>query len=103
MTSIEALEGECNELGMEILNILEYISESVDYQKITQLVQKLSHSVDSIVKGIERLKNIEVEDLETQVGERKVILQRLTEQLEKYQIKLGSWLFISKSVYTSMG
>lgn len=36
----ETLEAECNVLGMELLNVLEYIGDSVDYRKITLLVRK---------------------------------------------------------------
>lgn len=88
MSSVEALEAECNELGMETLNILEYISGTIDYQKITQLVQKLSRSMDSIVKGVEALKNISVDDLEAQVADKRALAARLQEKLQSYQQQL---------------
>ncbi len=87
--SVEALEAECNELGMETLNILEYISgTTIDYQNITQLVQKLSRSMDSIVKGVEGLKNICVEDLEVQVARQRALAGKLQEKLLHYQQQL---------------
>ena len=86
MSCVEALEAECNELGMETLNILEYISgATIDYQSITQLVQKLSRSMDSIVKGVEGLKNISVENLEEQLIEKRALAARLQEKLSSYQ------------------
>ena len=37
--SCETLEAECNVLGMELLNVLEFIGDTIDYRKITLLVQ----------------------------------------------------------------
>lgn len=49
-TSCDNLEAECNVLGMELLNVLEYIGDSLDYRKITLQVQWLrGYSVILIV------------------------------------------------------
>ncbi len=89
MSSVEALEAECNELGMETLNILEYISgTTIDYRNITKLVQKLSRSMDSILKGVEGLRNINVEGLEEQVQAKRALAAQLQEKLHKYQQQL---------------
>lgn len=39
--SCESIEAECNVLGMELLNVLEYIGDSVDYRQITLLVRNI--------------------------------------------------------------
>lgn len=43
--SCETLEAECNVLGMELLNVLEFIGDTIDYRKITLLVSKRVNSV----------------------------------------------------------
>lgn len=83
--TVEALEAECNILGMDLLNILEYINEAIDHRKITLLIQKLSNSMDSIVLGVSRLRNIDCEDLETRLEERQKHLAHLVDKLRRYQ------------------
>ena len=44
VVSCETLEAECNVLGMELLNVLEYIGDTIDYRKITLLV-RIAYSI----------------------------------------------------------
>jgi hypothetical protein len=47
--SSETLEAECNVLGMELLNVLEFIGETIDYRKITLLVLILALKSDILL------------------------------------------------------
>jgi hypothetical protein len=47
--SCETLEAECNVLGMELLNVLEFIGETIDYRKITLLVLILALKSDILL------------------------------------------------------
>ena len=84
--SCETLEAECNVLGMELLNVLEYIGDSVDYRQITLLIQKLSNSMDFITSSVNKLRNVTTRpgDLEEQLKEKKEELGRLQNKLKQY-------------------
>lgn len=47
--SCETLEAECNVLGMELLNVLEFIGDTIDYRKITLLVHILLFCILHII------------------------------------------------------
>ena len=88
----ENLEAECNILGMELLNVLEYIGDTVDYRQITPLIQKLSNSMDFITANVNKLKNIALTtgELEEQLQEKKEILSELQEKLKRYKLIIGN-------------
>lgn len=87
LVSCETLEAECNVLGMELLNVLEYIGDSLDYRQITLLIQKLSNSMDFITSAVNKLKNVSVKtgELEEQLKEKKEELTRIKEKLNQYK------------------
>ena len=71
---------------MELLNVLEYIGDSVDYRQITLLIQKLSNSMDFITSSVNKLRNVTTRpgDLEEQLKEKKEELGRLQNKLKQY-------------------
>ena len=75
---------------MELLNVLEYIGDSVDYRQITALIQKLSNSMDFITSGVNKLKNVTVltSELEGQLQEKKRELKGLQEKFNRYKEQL---------------
>lgn len=50
------MEAECNVLGMELLNVLEYIGDMIDYRKITLLVQNPTAIIYSSFVGAKIIK-----------------------------------------------
>lgn len=87
VVSCETLEAECNVLGMELLNVLEYIGDSLDYRQITLLIQKLSNSMDFITSNVNKLKNISINtgELEEQLKGKKEELVRMKNKLTQYK------------------
>lgn len=87
VVSCETLEAECNVLGMELLNVLEYIGDSLDYRQITLLIQKLSNSMDFITSNVNKLKNVTVMTgvIEEQLKEKKEELLRMKNKLNRYK------------------
>lgn len=77
---------------MELLNVLEYIGDTVDYRQITPLIQKLSNSMDFITANVNKLKNIALTtgELEEQLQEKKEILSELQEKLKRYKLIIGN-------------
>lgn len=53
--SCDNLEAECNVLGMELLNVLEYIGDSLDYRKITLQVPECVFESACINNGLFRV------------------------------------------------